>query len=238
MAVRHRTGGVMILLISLAAGLLAAMLAVGYLQGAAETATVLVANQEIAPFTPLTPALFTAQQWPARAVPADALTDRSALTGRYPRALILEGTALRAGHLATASGATGSLAARLTETGQPNTRAFAIPVDSATGVGGTVQPGDRVDIIAAVRVEREKAPATTFAKTIARAVPVLHRTEGQDSARSTVVVQVSPEVAEEVAYAQLAGTIYLATTPYGVDVNGPPTEGVTPDRFLERHTGR
>lgn len=235
---RHRIGGVLILLISLVAGLLAAMLAVGYLQGAAATATVLVANQEIAPFTPLAPALFTTQQWPAGAVPGDVLTDRSALLGRYTRALVLEGTALRAGHLAAASGVAGSLAARLTETGQPNTRALAIPVDNVTGVGGTVQPGDRVDIIAAVRVEREKAPATTFAKIIARAVPVLHRTEGQDSAQTTVVVQVSPEVAEEVAYAQLAGTIYLATTPYGVDVDGPPTEGVTPDKFLERHTGR
>ncbi|MFZ5825163.1 MAG: Flp pilus assembly protein CpaB [Bacillota bacterium] len=233
----RRAGGLVILLLSLAAGLLAAMLAVGYLQGAAETAPVLVASQEIAPFTPLSPALFRVEHWPARAVPDDALTDASALTGRYARGLILQGTALRAGHLAAASGATGSLAARLTETGQPNTRALAIPVDDATGVGGTIQPGDRVDIIAAVRVEREKAPATTLAKVIARAVPVLHRTEGTDSGRTTVVVQVSPEAAEEIAYAQLAGTIYLATAPYGSDL-GPPTEGVTPDKFLERHTGR
>lgn len=238
MAVRHRTSGMVILIISIAAGLLAALLAVGYLQGAAEMATVMVANREIAPFTPLSPSLFRRERWPARAVPADALTDLSALTGRYARALILEGTAIRAGHLATASGGTGSLAARLTETGQPNTRALAIPVDNQTGVGGTVQTGDRVDIIAAVHVEREKGPAVTFAKIIARAVPVLHRTEGEDSAQATVVVQVTPEVAEEIAYAQLAGTIYLATTPYQIDENAPPTVGVTPDRFLERHAGR
>lgn len=228
----------MILLISLAAGLLAALLAAGYLQGAAETAPVLVANREIAPFAPLSPSLFAMEHWPVRAVPADALADPTSLSGRYARALILEGTVLRAGHLATATGAGGSLAARLTETGDPDTRALAIPIDHRTGVGLTVQPGDRVDIIAAVRVEREKAPAITFAKVIARAVPVLHRTEGELAGEATVVVQVSPAVAEEIAYAQLAGTITLATNPYQTDLDWPPTEGVTPDRFLERHAGR
>lgn len=238
MAVRHRTGTMAILLLSIGAGLLAALLAISYLQGASERVRVLVANREIAPFTPLSPALFTVESWPAQAVPADALADELALNGRYARALILEGTVIRSGHLAAASGATGSLAAKLTETGLPGTRALAIPTDNSTGVGGTVQPGDRVDIIAAVKVEREKAPALTFAKVIARAVPVLHRTEGEDVGRATVVVQVTPQVAEEIAYAQLAGRIYLATNPYRIDEESPPTEGVTPDRFLERHAGR
>ncbi|MFZ5816703.1 MAG: Flp pilus assembly protein CpaB [Bacillota bacterium] len=235
---RHRTGGVLILLISIAAGLLAAFLAVGYLQGVAETAVVLVANREIPPFTPLSPTMFTAERWPAPAVPADALQTPAALQGRYSRALILQGSAVRQGHLAGTAGAGGSLAARLTETGDPNSRALAIPVDNTTGVGGTVQPGDRVDIIAAVQVEREKAPAVTFSKIIARAVPVLHRTEGEDSAGATVVLQVTPAVAEEIAYVQLAGRIYLATNPYRIDESAPPTEGVTPEQFLERHAGR
>lgn len=227
----------MILMISMAAGLLAAVLAVSYLRGATETARVLVANQEIAPFTPLSPSHFTVKRLPVSAAPADAITDAAALTGRYPRALVLEGSVMRASHLAAASGSTGSLAARLTETGELSTRALAIPIDNVTGVGGTVQPGDRVDIIAAVQVEREKEPILTLSKVIARAVPVLHRTE-EDGARAAVVVQVTPTVAEEIAYAQLAGTIYLATNPYQIDESAPPTEGVTPEKFLERHGGR
>jgi pilus assembly protein CpaB len=236
--VRQRASGLVILMISMATGLLAAILALSYLRGATDTAVVLVANREIAPFTPLSPDQVTPEHWPARAVPADALTDATALADRYARGLILEGTVLRASHLASVHGTTGSLAAQLTETGQPDTRALAIPVDNATGVGGTVQPGDRVDIIAAVQVERENGPALTFAKIIAPAVPVLHRTEEDGGNTATVVVQVTPTVAEEIAYAQLAGTIYLATNPYGTHGSAPETEGVTPDRFMERHAGR
>jgi pilus assembly protein CpaB len=238
MAVRQRTSGLLILLLSMGAGLLAALLAVGYLRGVEETQPVLVARQEIPPFTPLSPSLFRTERWPARAVPPDALTDLSTLAGRYARGLILEGAVMRAAYLATASGDAGSLAARLTEAGDPNARALAIPIDPTTGVGGTLQPGDRVDLIAAVKVEREKAPPVTIAKTIARAVPVLHRTAEAGSDKATVVLMVTDDVAEEIAYAQLAGTIYLATNPYQIDASAPPTEGVTPESFLKRHAGR
>lgn len=235
---RQRTGGLIFLMLSVAAGLLAALLAVSYLRGAAETADVLVATVEIAPFTPLSPTIFRVERWPARAVPSDALREPSAVAGRYARGLVLAGSVLRASHLADATGASGSLAARLTASGEPDARALAIPVDSGTGVGGTVQPGDRVDLIAAVRVERENGPPLTYAKIIARAVPVLYRTDEGEAAGSTVVVQVTPAVAEEVAFAQLAGRIHLAVTPYTIDKSAPPTQGVTPDLFLERHAGR
>ncbi len=235
MVVRQRSSSMVILAVSIVAGLLAALLAVSFLRGVARMTTVLVATQEIAAFTALTPAMFTAQQMPSAAVPADAVLDPSALMGRYARTMLLPGTVIRQGHLASASGASGSLAAKLTETGIPGTRALAIPVDDATGVGGTIQPGDKVDIIAAVRIERQNGPATEFSKVIAKAVPVLHRTEGDGTTEGTVVVQVTPQQAEEIAYAQLAGTIYLATNPYRADEQPVETQGVTPDSFLQRH---
>jgi pilus assembly protein CpaB len=230
-----------ILVVSIVAGLIAALLSVSFLKGVARSTTVLVATQEIPAFTPLTPAMFAVQQLPSSAVPSDAVTDMSALTGRYARTIILKGTVIRQGHLATASGATGSLAAKLTETGQPGMRALAIPVDNATGVGGTVQAGDKVDVIAAVRVERQNGPATTISTIIGKAIPVLARTEADGTAKATIVVMVTPKQAEEIAYAQLAGTIYLATNPYRTDVEAEKannTTGVTPDSFLQQYGGR
>lgn len=233
---RQRSGGMVILVVSIVAGLIAALLSVSFLKGVARSTTVLVATQEISAFTPLAASMFTVQQLPSAAVPADAIKDVSALNGRYARMAILPGTVIRQGHIATASGNSGSLAAKLTETGVPGMRALAIPVDNATGVGGTIEAGDKVDVIAAVRVERQNGPATTFSKVIGKAIPVLHRTEAEGTAKATVVVMVTPAQAEEIAYAQLAGTIYLATNPYRVDVEAEKaTTGVTPDSFLQRY---
>ncbi|HWI66248.1 MAG TPA: Flp pilus assembly protein CpaB [Symbiobacteriaceae bacterium] len=233
---RQRSGGMVILVVSIVAGLIAALLSVSFLKGVARSTTVLVATQEISAFTPLSASMFTTQQLPSSAVPADAVKDVSALTGRYARTIILKGTVIRQGHLATSTGSSGSLAAKLTETGQAGMRALAIPVDNATGVGGTIQAGDKVDVIAAVRVERQNGPATTFSKVIARGIPVLHQTAAEGTSKATVVVMVSPQQAEEIAYAQLAGTIYLATNPYRIDVEAEkPTTGVTPDSFLQRY---
>jgi len=238
MAVKQRSGGLVILMVSIVAGLLAAILSVSFLRGMAQTTTVLVATREIQPFTPLTPEMFKSETMPKSAVPKDAVTETAHMNGRFARTLILEGTSLRSGHLAASSGRTGSLAAKLTETGLPGTRALAIPVDHATGVGGTIEPGDRVDIIAAVRVDRQNAPSTQMSIIIARSVPVLHRVDGESPDRSTVVVQVSSAQAEEITYALIAGKIYLATTPYQVEREIEKTTGVTPEVFIQRHSGR
>lgn len=235
---RQRSSGMVILVVSIVAGLIAALLSVSFLKGVARSTTVLVATQEISAFTQITPGMFTTQQLPSSAVPADAVKDVSALSGRYARTIILKGTVIRQGHLANATGSAGSLAAKLTETGQTGMRALAIPVDNATGVGGTIIAGDKVDVIAAVRVERQNGPATTLSKVIAKGVPVLHQTEAEGTSKATVVVMVTPAQAEEIAYAQLAGTIYLATNPYRVDIESEKTTGVTPDIFMQRYGGR
>lgn len=238
MAVRQRSGGLVILVISIVAGLMAALLSVSFLRGVARTTMVAVATQEIQPFTPLAPEMFTMQQMPGAAVPPDAITEIAAIQGKFARTLLLPGTVLRSGYLASGTGRSGSLAARLTETGAAGTRALAIPVDNATGVGGTVQAGDRVDIIAAVRIDRQNAPSVQFSKIIARGVPVLYKTDETSQDRGTVVVQVTPQQSEEIAYAQIAGKIYLATNPYRVDHESEKTQGVTPDSFLQRYGGR
>lgn len=232
---KQRSGGMVFLAASIACGLLAALLAVGFLGQQAKTTTVLVAMEDIAPFTPLQPSMFVAKQWPSQVVPQDAITDASDLTGRYTRTMVLSGSAMRAAHLAGAEISGGSLAAKLTEANMPGMRAIAVAVDRAEGVAGTVQDGDRVDLIAAIRLERENGPATMFSKMIAQAVPVLYKAEAEQGGKQHVVLMVTPEQAEEIAYAQMAGTLVMTTNPFTTSDEPITTSGVTPDRFYTKH---
>jgi pilus assembly protein CpaB len=236
MDVKQRSGGSLLLVISLIAGLVAAFLTVSVVRGATRLTNVIVANQEIQPYTAISAEMLTVKQLPASAVAADAVTDPAALVGRYTRSLILPETVMRSGYLASAAGNAGSVAAKLSESNQPGARAMAIAVDNATAVGGTIQVGDKVDVIAAVKVERSNQPTTTLAKVIAKGVPVLYTTPADSTAKATVVVQVTPNMAEEIAYAQVAGSVYLATNPYRAEPTPVETSGVTPDIFFQRHT--
>jgi pilus assembly protein CpaB len=236
MRMKQRSSGSLLLVISLIAGLVAAFLTVSVVRGATRLTTVIVANQEIQPYTAITAEMLSIRQLPASAVSADAVKDPAALVGRYTRSLILPDTVLRAGYLSTTAGSAGSVAAKLTESGLPGARAMAIAVDDSTAVGGTLTVGDKVDIIAAVKIERQNAPTTTLSKVIVKGVPILHMTEAESTAKATVVVQVTPEQAEEIAYAQIAGTIYLATNPYRTDGSEIRTSGVTPEIFYQRFT--
>lgn len=235
---KQRSTGMVILVVSIIAGLAAALLSVSFLRSAARTVTVLVAAREIPAFTALAPEMFSQRAVPLSAVPADAVTDSSALAGRYSRALVLQGSVMRQGYIAREAGQASSLAARLTETGVPGTRAFAIAVDNTTGVGGTVEAGDKVDIIAAVKLESEQGPGTILAKVIVAAAPVLFKTAPEGSSKATVIVQVTPAQAEEIAFAQVSGAVYLATNPYKADAAAQMTPGVTPDRFRQKYSGR
>lgn len=233
---KQRSGGSLLLVIALVAGLVAAFLTVSVVRGATRLTSVIVANQEIQPYTAITAQMLTVQQVPASAVAADAVKDPAALVGRYTRSLVLPDSVMRDGYLATAAGNSGSVAAKLSESSVPGARAMAIAVDNTTAVGGTLQVGDRVDVIAAVKIERTNAPTTTLSKVIAKGVPVLYTTPSDSAAKATVVVQVNQSMAEEIAYAQISGTVYLATVPYKTELTQVETTGVTPDIFYQRHT--
>jgi pilus assembly protein CpaB len=227
-----------ILVVSIIAGLAAAFLSVNFIRGVARTTAVLVAKTQIQPYTELTRDMFVEKQVAVSAVPADAIRDAALVSHKFTRTLLLPDTILRSGYLATSTGQPGSLSAVIAESGKPGSVALAIPVDNTTSAGGTIQAGDRVEIIAAVRIERTNGPATQYAKTIAHGVSVIYRTEPDGTAtKGTVVVQVTPQQAEDIAFAQLAGTIYLATDSYKSD-NDVSTLGVTPDSFIQRFGGR
>jgi pilus assembly protein CpaB len=85
----------------------------------------------------ITDDMVAAKQVPRRWAPSAALTDRSLLVGRVPSSDLARGSILQEGMLV--------LPPELNE-GQ---REVAILVDASTGVAGRIEPGRRVDVIAA-----------------------------------------------------------------------------------------
>ncbi len=221
--------------------LLAAWFNIRFLEMQQERFTVLTVVREVPPYTPVGPDAVQFAAVPRESVPADAITDPSALEGRYTRALLIPGTILREAHLVPAGGS--SLAARLAAAASTDVRAMALRVDEATGVAGTLQEGDPVDILVAINADVTEAqergegrPARgTLARVIAQRVPVLHVQRDEAGGPSAVVLQVTPRTAEEIAFAHANGMIWLLTSPYVGPDEPVATTGVDRQVFLERY---
>ncbi len=221
--------------------LLAAWFNIRFLEMQQERFTVLTVVREVPPYTPVGPDAVQFTAVPRESVPADAITDPSALEGRYTRALLIPGTILREAHLVPAGGS--SLAARLAAAASTDVRAMALRVDEATGVAGTLQEGDPVDILVAINADVTEAqergegrPARgTLARVIAQRVPVLHVQRDEAGGPSAVVLQVTPRTAEEIAFAHANGMIWLLTSPYTGPDEPVATTGVDREIFFERY---
>lgn len=198
-----------------------------------EMVDVVVARREILPFEAIDEGMVEIISRPRAAVPADAFRDLAAVVGRHARGLILPGSDLRPGHLwETAVPRDRSrLAVSLTGLGLPGQRAFAVPFDANTAVGGLLVPGDRVDLVAHVR-----AGDILLAKTVAANIQVLDVIAGQDrGGAGTAVLVVTPALAEELAWVLQNGVLRLALNPFHADEEAAATPGVSADSFLERH---
>ncbi len=219
------------LLGALLCALLAAWLNVRFLKAQEQTVSVVTVARELQPYTAIPAEALKVTALPKDAVPADAVTDVKELEGHYSRALLIPGTVMRKGYLVAAGGS--NLAARLAVEQAHGMRAMALQVNAATGVAGTLKEGDPVDILVAVKEESEAGG--TFSRIIAQRVPVLFVSEGDDSGQMTVVLQVAPEKAEEIAFAQANGLIWLLTSPYGTAAEPTVTTGVNPEVFFDRY---
>jgi len=222
------------LLGALLCALLAAWLNVRFLKAQEQTVNVVMVAKELQPYTAIPADALKVTTVPKEAVPDDAVTDVSELEGHYSRALLIPGTVMRKAHLVAAGGS--NLAARLAVEQAHGMRAMALQVNAATGVAGTLKEGDPVDILVAVTDEADGSESGgTFARIIAQRVPVIYVSDDEDGGTMTVVLQVAPEKAEEIAFAQANGQIWLLTSPYGTDAEPAVTTGVNPQVFFERY---
>lgn len=233
---RQRSG-----LIFLVLGVLAAALA-GYVamqitQASSRTVPVVVALRDLAPYQRVTVADVQMRDWPMASVPADAARRIEDVVGRYTRDAIYAGEVIRGRRLA-AGGESGLLAADLTDLKDPTLRAFALPYDAESAVGGQLHPGDRVDLVASVRIDTGKGVFLGVGKIIAANVRVLRVDPAKNSTgdpKGTVTVALKPDQIEDVAFALTSGQLRFALNPYNTDVAAARTEGVTGKAWLDKY---
>ncbi|MBD5654146.1 MAG: Flp pilus assembly protein CpaB [Candidatus Eremiobacteraeota bacterium] len=174
---------------------------------------VVVASRVIPARAKITSNMLSKTMRPAGSVDAQALPDPRSVEGDIALMEIPQGatiTSTKVGQPAEAG-----ISERLT----PGMRAVSIPVDRVKAVANLVQPGDRVDVMAAV-AKGSGEPPKTF--TIIRGALVLAINSQLDQATasatpppdsgtaSTVTLGVTPEQADLLTVADLNATIRLA----------------------------
>lgn len=184
-------------------------------------AEILVATRPLAVGTIIDATALKFQPWPSEMVNGayyvKGQTQLSQLQGTVLRYAVTAGQPLTQGAVVK-PGDRGFLAAALS----PGMRAVTVPVSAQTAVAGFVFPGDRIDMVLTQDVAGGgEGPPLKVSETIMRNVRVLatdQRTDtqsGEDGKTqvhtfTTVTVEATPKMAEQLAVAQTVGTLSLS----------------------------
>ncbi|MTI43918.1 pilus assembly protein CpaB [Roseibium hamelinense] len=214
----------LILVIALGAGLLAARLVMNSGSPAPEpvaapaqetdTVEVLVASKDIQLGGKITPGDVTWSAWPKSAIPKGVATKEAepdadkVLLGRIARVPIFEGEPVRQERLISTD--KGFMAAILPK----GMRAIAVSVEAETTAGGFILPGDKVDLILTREEEERGAISETILENV-RVLAIDGTTAGEQeeknlSPKRTATLELDPAETEIVALSQQLGTISLA----------------------------
>lgn len=182
---------------------------------------VLVATKALPVGTILTADSLRFQPWPQELVEGAYYlkegTDMASLVGTVVRFPTPAGQPITQGSLVK-PGDRGFLAAALA----PGMRAVTVPVSAQSAVAGFVFPGDRIDLILTQEVEGGgDGPALKASETILRNLRVLATDQKTDTQTdengktvvntfSTVTVETTPRIAEQIAVAQTVGSLSLS----------------------------
>ncbi len=180
---------------------------------------VLVATRALPVGTILDASALKFQPWPKELVENAYYlrqgTDMSKLIGTVVRLPVTAGQPLTQGQVVK-PGDRGFLAAAL----GAGMRAVTVPVSAQTSVAGFVFPGDHIDLILTQSVEGD-GPPLRASETVMRNLRVLatdQRTSDQKDEQgntvvqtfSTITVEATPKIAEQIAVAQTIGTLSLS----------------------------
>ena len=183
---------------------------------------VMVATRPLAVGTILNPEMVRFQPWPKDLMQSAYFikdqTDVNNLVGAVVRNALTAGEPVTQGSLVK-PGERGFLAAAL----GPGMRAVTIKVETDTGVGGFIFPGDRVDLVVSSELEvdqgsdkRKFISGETFIRNI-RVLATDQRVdvkndEGKDEVKTftTVTLEATPQIAEKIVVAERIGRISLS----------------------------
>lgn len=202
---------------ALAMGVLAAFLAYSYMSKPAPSGEgegkiqIVAAGKSIATGAILTEDMMRMQTVPQSALPADAVSDPQAVLGKVAMRDIKPGEPLAMGALSEKS--------RLSHMIPMYMRAVTVAVDPIIGVGGYLEPGDHVDVIATYNVNDG-----SIAKTVLQDVQLIaigsevveeKATESADAEKAAPKTQtnatlaVMPTAAEKLVLAESRGKLRL-----------------------------
>jgi pilus assembly protein CpaB len=200
---------------------------------------VLVAKTVLPVGTMLTADAMRWQLWPGDDAPLDYIVDGRGppvnLVGALVRTRLVAGEPITSGEVARV-GDKSAMSAMLA----PGTRAMTINVNPATGVGGFLTPGDRVDVLVSLAVPNKSGPGapTRVSQTILTNLRVVGVDQALTDDRKpdtkanatpkTVSLEVTPKQAEILAVAIDLGVINLTLhslgSPNELDRAGPVTQ--------------
>lgn len=163
-------------------------------------------NQDLTAYQPLSPDQFTKVSMPSRWLPRTAVTDLDALNGRTAAAALSKGSLLQSDMIS---------AQPELKSGQEE---IAIMVDAETGVAGTIDPGDQVNIFATFAAGGQgQRPQSRIIVSNARVIQIgkitaADRTSDQDDQHAAgqqvpITFALSTEDAQRVAYAESFATL-------------------------------
>lgn len=193
------------------------------------TSPVVVAAGELEPGQPLEGKDLGVVNWPNANLPAGHFSKTAQVAGRVLKVAMTKGEVVLPAKLAQ-EGLAGGLSAVVPD----GFRAMTVRVDEVIGVGGFVQAGDKVDVLATLdRGPFSQNPAT---QVVLRAIPVLtvgerlqEEGEGSKAKRRKVTVvtlQVRPEEGERLALVATEGKVVLALRNQG-DLQDAATPGIS-----------
>lgn len=206
--------------LALLAAILSSAITFTYLARASETEQVVVAVKSVPAFGLITSQSVRLSAVSRQSIHPTAYRRCEDVIGKYAAQALVEGEQVLRERVA--AGQYGGIVAGMS----PDLRAMFIPVDSGRTVGGHVRPGGRVDVICVS--EGSRVPA--ISRCVLRSVTVLSVSSGGERTAvgggdcPGVVVSVTPEDAERLAFCLENGQVYLAAVPFGASVS--PTEGV------------
>lgn len=225
------------------------------------TTRVLVAARDLPTGTRLTQQDMTWQPWPAEAMNASYISDgvqtppkppgaagavkdaetathdivtgggpaMQALVGATVRSDIAKGEPVVAGKIVR-GGEGGYMSVVL----KPGMRAIAVPVNTESGVGGFIQPGDRVDLLQSYSDNSRKGGPGFVTQAVVSNVRVLAVDQATDPPRNgksavaaTITLEVPAPAAGQVVEAKVRGGLMLALRSYA-DMGGGPDHAVEP----------
>lgn len=177
------------------------------LQANSHMAPLVVARQDLSPGDTIGFGAVEVMPWPANLRPNQAFSSIQEVQSRVVKTAIFRGEPIGEGRL-VAQGDRAGLQVRI----PAGYLAMSIKVDPEIGVSGFIQPGNRVDVVATLRL----AGNTSMTKVVLQRLLVLaveHRTEQLDERptdATTVTLAVTSEEAEKLALASREGQIMLA----------------------------